>query len=102
MRYWVYILACAGGRYYVGSHRGEDITSRVAEHDDGKFPDAWTYSRRSVELVRSQEFQLALQAIAVERQLKGWRREKKEAVIRGDWRALKELSAAYARLTTEP
>ena len=75
------------------------LATRIAQHNAGTFPDAWTYKRRPVELVWSQEFQPALQAIAFERQLKGWRREKKEAVVRGDWLALKDLSTAYARLT---
>ena len=96
MRYWVYMLTCSDGRYYVGTHRGEDLATRIAQHNAGTFPDAWTYKRRPVELVWSQEFQLALQAIAVERQLKGWRRAKKEAVVRGDWSALKELAVAYS------
>jgi putative endonuclease len=32
------------------------------------------------------------QAIAFEKQVKGWRREKKEAIIDGDWNQLFELS----------
>ena len=96
MRYWVYMLSCNDGRYYVGSHRGEDLATRIAQHNAGTHPTAWTYKRRPVELVWSQEFQLALQAVAVERQLKGWRRAKKDAVVRGDWLALKELAVAYS------
>ena len=47
---WVYILRCADGRYYVGSHRGPDIDLRVGEHSAGKYPEAWTFRRRPVEL----------------------------------------------------
>jgi putative endonuclease len=32
------------------------------------------------------------QAIAFEKQVKGWRRAKKEAIINGDWHLLPELS----------
>jgi len=32
------------------------------------------------------------QAIAFEKQIKGWKRSKKEAVINGDWHLLPELS----------
>ena len=33
---WVYMLRCADGSYYVGSHRGDDVTARVCEHQQGK------------------------------------------------------------------
>ncbi len=49
-------------------------------------------TRRPVELVWAEEFQWLKDAIACERRLKGWRREKKEALIRRDFEALKELS----------
>jgi putative endonuclease len=97
MRAWVYILQCADGRYYVGSYRGDDVERRVGEHNAGIHPDAWTYARRPVRLVWCQEFQRITDAIAVEQQMKRWRREKKEAVIRGEWSLLPELAAAYSR-----
>jgi putative endonuclease len=97
MRAWVYMLRCADGRYYVGSYRGHDLDVRVSEHNAAVYPDAWTASRRPVELVWSQEFQLITDAIAVEQQIKRWRREKKEAVIRGEWSALPKLATAYVR-----
>ena len=100
MRYWVYMLECSDGRFYVGSYRGADIDDRVGEHNAGRYHNAWTYTRRPVTLVWSQEYQLALQAVAVERQLKGWRRAKKEAVIRGDWYALRELAKSYTDANT--
>ena len=51
--FFVYILRCADGSYYVGSHRGTDINVRVAEHNAGKHSNAWTFKRRPVELVWS-------------------------------------------------
>jgi putative endonuclease len=48
-------------------------------------------------LVFAQEFQRITDAIAAERQVKGWRREKKEALIRGDWDALPALAAGWKR-----
>jgi len=102
MRAWVYMLRCADGRYYVGSYRGYDLDVRVSEHNAGVYPDAWTYRRRPVELVLSQEFQLITDAIAVEQQMKRWRRDKKEAVIRGDWSALPKLAVAYSRKVENP
>jgi putative endonuclease len=97
MRAWVYILQCADGRYYVGSYRGHDLDVRVGEHNAGVHPDAWTYTRRPVVLVWNQEFQFITDAIAVEQQMKRWRRAKKEAVIRGEWSVLPELATAYSR-----
>jgi predicted GIY-YIG superfamily endonuclease len=35
---------------------------------------------------------MIVDAIAAERRIKGWSRAKKEALIRGDWQALRELS----------
>jgi hypothetical protein len=45
-----------------------------------------------VTLVFSQHFQRIEDAISAERQIKGWRREKKEALIRGDYAALPALA----------
>lgn len=92
MRIWVYILECADRRYYVGTHRGEDLDVRVSQHNAGTYPDAWTYSRRPVKLVWADYYASAVQAIEVERQMKGWSRAKKEAVIRGEWSRLKMLA----------
>ena len=38
MTAWAYMLRCADGRYYVGSHRGLDVTGRAADHNSGLFP----------------------------------------------------------------
>ena len=89
---WVYILKCADGRYYVGTHRGEDPRLREAQHNAGFDPKAWTYPRRPVQLIWAIDYARADQAIAVERQLKGWSRAKKEAAMRGDWSLLPELA----------
>jgi len=86
---WVYILLCSDGSYYTGSHRGPDVAKRVAEHQDG-FGGDYTRRRRPVQLVWSQEFRWIIDAIAFERQAKGWSRAKKEALIRGEWDMLKE------------
>ena len=79
----LYMLRCADGRYYVGTTRG-DLETRIAEHNAGHF-DGYTAPRRPVRLVFSQHFAVITDAIAAERQLKGWSRAKKEALIKGDW-----------------
>lgn len=89
---WVYILRCADGSYYVGSHRGDDLGARIVQHEAGH-GGAYTARRLPVALVFSEWFGLITDAIAVERQIKGWSRAKKEALIRGDFDALQ----AFAR-----
>jgi putative endonuclease len=89
---WVYILECADGRYYVGTHRGEDVNDRVSQHQEGWSPTAFTYKRRPVKLVWARSFQDAMSAIAMERRLKRWTRAKKEAFMREDWAGLQDLA----------
>jgi putative endonuclease len=86
----VYILRCNDGSYYVGLTKA-GLEKRLFEHGTGTF-EGYTSTRRPVTLVWSQEFSSLIDAIALERKLKGWRREKKEAVIRGDYSVLRELS----------
>ena len=91
---YVYILRCADGSYYVGVTRGS-LGDRVAQHNAGNFG-GYTGSRRPVVLVWQQEFQRLTDAIAAERQLKGWSRAKKDALIQGDVELLHLLSQQYA------
>ena len=90
MTAFVYLLRCSDGRYYVGSTRSS-LERRVSEHDAGHLG-GFTKSRCPVELVFSQSFERIDDAVAAERQLKGWSRAKKEALIRGDTEALVKLS----------
>ncbi len=86
----VYILKCRDGSYYVGSIRGE-LEIRFAEHNNGVFS-GFTARRRPVEMIYSEYFDKVTDAIAAERQLKGWSRAKKEALVRGDISALRQLA----------
>ena len=79
---FVYILHCCDGSYYVGSTRA-GLEKRLSEHNAGRFP-GYTKNRRPVALVWHQAFERITDAIAAERQLKGWNRAKKEALIRGE------------------
>ena len=88
--YYVYILKCSDNSYYTGITN--DLLRRVDEHNDGINPTCYTYNRRPVELVFSSEFIDVNLAISFEKQVKGWSRKKKEAIIRGDWNLLPELS----------
>ena len=57
-----------------------------------KYPDAYTCSRRPVELVWYQDFTEPNQAIYFEKKIKKWSRAKKEAIINDDWDLLPLLS----------
>ncbi len=89
MAFRVYILRCADGLYYTG--HTDNLEQRVAQHQQGEIP-GFTATRRPLRLVFSQEFVSREEALAAELQIKPWSRKKKEALIRGDWDALK-LSA---------
>ena len=96
MSAWLYILRCADGSYYAGTTR-DSLERRLAEHQTGAFG-GYTARRRPVTLVFQQVFERTEDAIAAERQIKGWRREKKEALIRGDYEALPALASRRPQL----
>ncbi|HMR18905.1 MAG TPA: hypothetical protein PKA53_06375 [Sphingobacterium sp.] len=50
------------------------------------------YSKRPVELLYYTSFNDVNQAIAFEKQIKGWSRKKKEALIRENWEEMKEFA----------
>jgi putative endonuclease len=88
---FAYMLLCADGSYYVGSATGDDLSRRVAEHQSGFYP-GYTATRRPVRLVWSEHFERIPDAIAAERQIKGWSRAKKEALINGNWGDIQRLA----------
>ena len=87
---YVYMLRCADGSYYVGSTR-KTLDGRISERNGGAYR-GYTFTRRPVVLVWSQDFPNAVDAITCERQLKGWSRAKKEALIRGNWKLVAALA----------
>jgi len=89
MPYYVYILKCADGTYYTGSTN--DLSKRLQDHQDGVNPSAYTYSRRPVELIWGEEVGTYHEALTHEKQIKGWSRAKKEALIRGNLDAIHEI-----------
>ncbi len=89
MSSWVYILRCADKSYYTG--HTDNLEKRLAEHQAGEYHN-YTSTRLPVVLVFSQEFRSRKEALACERQIKGWSREKKEALMRGDWGEVSRLS----------
>ncbi len=90
MDFYAYLLRCADGTYYAG--HTDDLDTRIGEHQSGALP-GYTQSRLPVELVWADRFPDRDSAFAAERQIKGWSRAKKEALIRGDRAAVRRLAS---------
>jgi len=88
-RFFVYMLECADESYYIGMTTS--LEKRLAEHEAGIDPYAYTYSRRPVTLVWNQAFDTEHEAFLAERQLKGWSRAKKQALSKDDWNAIHQI-----------
>ena len=88
--YYIYILLCADGSYYTGITN--DLERRLAEHNAGVDTKCYTFSRRPVVLKYSEHFRQVEHAIAREKQIKGWSRKKKEALIEGNFEELINLA----------
>ncbi len=88
--YFVYILECSDQSYYTGVTN--ELERRIAEHQNGLNPKCYTYKRRPVILKFIEEFNDINQAIAREKQIKGWTRKKKEALMAHNFDRLAELS----------
>jgi putative endonuclease len=92
---YLYILCCADGSYYVGTTR-KSVEERISEHNAG-LHGGYTMTRRPVTLVFTQYFEMITDAIAAERQIKGWSRAKKAALVKGELNRLPELAKRGTR-----
>jgi len=89
MSFWVYILKCADDSSYTG--HTDSLEQRIGKHAEGKI-DGYTASRLPVTLIFSEHFVTRLEALEMERRIKGWSRKKKEAMMRGDWDDVSRLA----------
>ena len=89
-KYFVYILSCSDNSFYTGITN--DLERRFGEHQTGIDPKCYTYSRRPLKLVFNQDFADVREAISFEKQVKGWSRKKKIALIKNNWESLRELA----------
>jgi putative endonuclease len=94
-----YTLECADGSYYVG--HTDNLEGRLAAHDHGHY-DGWTAKRLPVRLEWSETFTTRDDGFACERQLKGWSRAKKRALIAGDMELLKQLARSRQTGSSAP
>lgn len=89
MKGYVYILECADGSYYTGSTI--DLDKRLNEHKDGRGANH-TKKRLPVQLVYVEEYLRIDTAFKREKQIQGWSRIKKEALINGAFETLPNLA----------
>ena len=82
--------------YYIGVTN--DIENRLLQHNTGYDESCYTYLRRPVELKYSETFTDINQAITREKQLKGWSRKKKQALIAENFEKLKELAKSKKKI----
>ncbi|ABC84031.1 GIY-YIG nuclease family protein [Anaeromyxobacter dehalogenans] len=99
IHFFVYMLRCSDGSYYVG--HTDDLETRVVQHQHGALG-GYTATRRPVALVWSAEFASRDQAFLRELQLKRWSRAKKEALIRDDWSEIGRLGRGPDRSERVP
>ena len=94
MAFWVYMLRCKDGSYYVG--HTDDVEVRLAQHESGAL-EGYTSKRRPVILVFAEPMPTRDEAFQRERQIKTWSRGKKEALIARDWERLHQIVHAEWR-----
>lgn len=88
--FYVYILKCSDNSFYTG------VTNhpkrRFSEHCEGLNPKSYTFRRRPLKMVYCEMFADINQAIDWEKQIKGWSRKKKIALINDKWEELPAFS----------
>ena len=94
MSFHLYLLECNDGSYYVG--HTDNLERRLELHCSASIPNAYTSSRLPVKLVWVSQFESRAEALAGERQIKGWSRAKKKALIQGNWSELSRLARSHS------
>ena len=87
---YVYIIECSDKSYYTGVTN--NLEDRFEQHVQGINRNCYTFSRRPLKLIFHELFNNPISAIAFEKQIKGWSRKKKEALINKNYELLKKLS----------
>ncbi|MEJ2637669.1 MAG: GIY-YIG nuclease family protein [Calditrichia bacterium] len=96
---FMYILECADGTYYTGSTK--DLERRLWEHQNAQGAN-YTRRRLPVKLVYYEEYPRIDEAFYREKQVQGWTRKKKEALIDGEQHLLPQLAKKIFRKKTLP
>jgi len=90
MKHIVYILRFSDSSLYIG--QTNNLEARLKQHSDKTSKSAkFTKEHINFNLVYQEEYSSRIEAMRREKQLKGWTRAKKEALIAGDKVLLKKL-----------
>lgn len=98
MKGWMYILLCSDGSYYTGSTNNLEL--RLTQHQRGEGAN-YTKKRLPVKLLYFEEYERIDLAFYRKKQVRGWSRKKKEALINGTPELLPKLAIAYRDLRSE-
>ncbi len=94
MKGYMYILLCDDGSYYTGSTNNLEL--RLQQHFAGEGANH-TKKHPPVKLLYYEEFDRIDEAFNREKQVQGWSRKKKEALINREYEKLPELSRNYTQ-----
>ncbi len=86
---YMYILECSDGTYYTGSTKYLDL--RIEQHQSGEGA-IYTAKRLPVKLTYYEEYDRIDDAFYREKQVQGWSRKKKDALIKGEPYLLHKLA----------
>ncbi len=86
---YTYMVECCDGSYYVGSTW--HLERRIGEHNEGLGAE-YTRRRRPVRLVWSVQLGRIDEAFRLEKQIQGWGRAKRQALIDGRFHDLPALA----------
>lgn len=95
MSFWAYMLHCNAGRFYVG--HTDNLEKRIWQHETGAIR-GFTRNYLPIKLVWCQELTTRDEAKAAEKQIKGWCRAKKLALIREGWDEISRLAESRTGL----
>ena len=73
-----------------------DLNRRLSEHNEGLNKDCYTFKRRPLELKWHKAHKRPMDAIRLEKQIKGWSKKKKIALIEGKINDLIDFSKNYS------
>jgi putative endonuclease len=96
---YVYILGSPTGTLYIGVT--SDLYTRIQQHRNGAF-DGFSKKHGCTRLLYYQEFTNIQAAIVREKQLKGWRREKKLELVRKTNPSFKDLAELWGSQMITP
>lgn len=88
--YYIYIIECSDQSFYTGLTN--DLLRRFEEHCKGEYETCYTFKRRPLLLIYFETIPFLQDAIDRERQIKGWSRAKKIALIKQDYHKLQLLA----------